>query len=654
MSLDPLSDFDQEILQFLQSQGTEPRSVQLQAPKQREFGDRAVAVFTVAKERRQNPKQIAEEIAAAFDPERYRFIARVQPVGGYVNFYLNYPAFMGHVIDAVRTAGSEFGRRDGTPCETIVVEHTSVNPNKEWHIGHVRNAAIGDVVSRVLRLVGHDVQVQNYIDDTGLQAAQAIFGLKTFPERPHDGEKFDHYAGRLYVKIAAELGAEKELEERLGALQGGESSSRSDHEPAINERMSIEARLENVGRLKHGVIQTMHRLEAGEDHDLVKRILNGQLETAYRLGVFYDLLTWESHLVRSHLLEEAIQRLAQAPSVYRPTEGRYKGALVIQTEEASADDEEPKAEVLIRSNGIPTYVGKDIPYHMWKFGLVPDPLDYVEYVRQPNGTPLCSTSMQGEKWRHHAPQRIINVIGVHQSQAQETVKEALRAAGFPEAGEHLFHLAHGMVSTASGKISGRKGTTVAGDTVIDQAVGVALERVKEKRSADLGDDEMRSIAEAVGIGALRYFMVQYNPLREIVFDVADVVSYDGNTGLYVQYALVRMFAILRRAQEEHEIDLDAVQGADPSLLQHEQEQRLALHLAQYPDTLATASRTLAVNLVAEYAYNLATIFSQFYRDCSVLNAEPPLRAARLLLVQTVRDVLANACGLLGVPVIERL
>lgn len=183
---------------------------------------------------------------------------------------------------------------------------------------------------------------------------------------------------------------------------------------------------------------------------------------------------------------------------------------------------------------------------------------------------------------------------------------------------------------------------------------VALERVREKRSQDLTDEEMERIAEAVGIGAVRYFMVQYNPLREIVFDVRDVVSYDGNTGLYIQYALVRMFAILRRARTEHDIAEAEIDSGDATLLTHEQEKRLAFHLARYPDLIATAARTLAVNLVAEYAFDLATIFSQFYRDCGVLNADPPLRAARLLLVQTVRDVLVNACSVLGLPVIERL
>jgi arginyl-tRNA synthetase len=158
----------------------------------------------------------------------------------------------------------------------------------------------------------------------------------------------------------------------------------------------------------------------------------------------------------------------------------------------------------------------------------------------------------------------------------------------------------------------------------------------------------------VGIGAVRYFMVQYNPLREIVFNVGDVVSYDGNTGLYVQYALVRMYAILRRARDDRGIDDEEIAAADLASLGHEQEKRLIYHLGLYPGVIADAARTLSVNLVAEFAYECATIFSQFYRDCTVLDAEPTLRNARLRLVQTVRDVLGNACGILGVPVIERL
>jgi arginyl-tRNA synthetase len=400
-------------------------------------------------------------------------------------------------------------------------------------------------------------------------------------------------------------------------------------------------------------METMRALEVGEFRPLIERILNAQLQTAFRLGIFYHLLNWESDLVSSHTFQQAMDALKHSPRVYRPESGRYAGALVIQTGEPGSNGEEAKAEVLIRSNSIPTYVGKDIAYHLWKFGLLPDRIRYVEYMEQPNGEMLYSTALHGESRVEPTPQAVINVIAVNQSLAQEAVKEALRAAGYPREAEDLFHLGYGLVSTKEGKLSGRKGTAASGDWVIDEAVRVALDRVQE-RDEGLDEVAVQKIAEAVGVGAVRYFMTQYNPLRDIVFDVADVVSYDGNTALYIQYALVRMFAILRKAKEEHGIDPVRIECGHTALLQHEQEKRLVYHMSLLPQTIADVARTLSVNLLAEFAFELATIFSQFYRDCSVLGAEPELRLARLLLVTRVRDVLANSCGLLGIPLIERL
>jgi arginyl-tRNA synthetase len=648
--------FDQEILSFLASQAIDTTTVRLDTPADRQFGERATNVaFLLAKERRQAPRQIAQEVAAGFDPGEYRLIAAVEPAGaGFINFRLNYESFTPLVIDEVRASGSAYGGGVITQAERVVVEHTSVNPNKEWHIGHVRNAVLGDVVNRALRRAGHSVAVQNYIDDTGLQAAEAVLGLRDFPEPRRDGEKYDHWLGRMYVKIAGELASEAELRKRLAELYAQLQAGSTETSETARERASITARLDNLERLKSRILDVMHKLEAGQYHDVIAQLLGAQLQTAYRLGILYDLLNWESHLVQSHVFEEAIERVQQSPNVFRATEGRYAGALIIVTEEASNPDDEPRAEVLIRSNGIPTYVGKDIAYHMWKFGLLPERIKYVEFQEQPNGSMLWSTSLEGESRSSSDPDRVINVIAVNQTLPQQAVNQALRVAGFEEAANHLLHLAYGLVSTREGKISGRKGTSVSADAVIDEAVRVALERVTEKRSADLSEEEMHDIAEAVGVGAVRYFMVQYNPLRDIVFDVSDVVSYDGNTGLYVQYALVRMAALLRRAASDHGVAATAIDGADTAKLQHEQEKRLIFHVARYPDTVATAARTLAVNLIAEYAYDLATTFSQFYRDCGVLNAEPALREARLLLVRTVQSVLANACELLGVPVIERL
>jgi arginyl-tRNA synthetase len=455
----------------------------------------------------------------------------------------------------------------------------------------------------------------------------------------------------MYVKVAAEIAAEKELRAQL-ETDASEGDAVTDF--GVPAEAAITARLDNIERLKGRILEVMHELEAGDHHDVIQDILTAQLQTAYRLGIYYNLLNWESHLVQSHVFHDAIERIEQSPHVLRPEQGRYAGALVILTGETPEEGEEQRAEVLIRSNGIPTYVGKDIAYHMWKFGLLPERIRYVPFAEQPNGATLWSTSLTGDERMSPPPDRVINVIAVNQTLPQQAVNHALQAAGFEAAASHLVHLAYGLVSTREGRISGRKGTNVSADSVIEQAVAVAHERVHEKRSADLTEDEMLEIAEAVGVGAVRYFMVQYNPLRDIVFDVTDVVSYDGNTGLYVQYALVRMAAILRRAVTDAGVEASEIAAADPSLLQHEQERRLILQAAQYPDVIATAARTLAVNLVAEFAYDLAVTFNQFYRDCGVLNSEPRLRAARLLLVRRIREVLVNACVVLGVPDIQKL
>lgn len=648
---DPLADFDAEIIAFLTSNGVAPDLIQLSTPPEPEFGERSTNVaFRLAKERRSAPKQIAADIAAAFRADAYRFLERVEPAGaGFVNFYVNYSAFVPHTVEVIEATGRAFGRRDGTVPQDMVVEHTSVNPNKEWHVGHARNAVLGDVVTRILRQAGHRVQVQNYIDNTGPQAATSIVGFQDFPEPERPGEKFDHWVGRSYVKVSEELRSEPALKKRLEEIERDPSLAR---EGRVDERRSIQARLENAERLKARVVATMRALETGEYAPLVERILSAQLQTAYRLGVFYDLLTWESNLIESHLFQEAIGLVKRSPKVKQPAEGRYAGALVIETGQP-VDGEDTKAEVLIRSNGLPTYIGKDIAYHMWKFHLVPNRLCYVPYATQPNGEALWSTSLHGQDREERVPEKIINIIAVDQTAAQDAVRDGLRAAGFEEAASHLFHLDYGLVMTAEGKLTGRRGA-IAADAVIDEAVRVAHERVREKRSQDLSEDEMRHIAEAVGVGAVRYFMVQYNPLRDIVFDVADVVSYDGNTALYIQYALVRMFAILRRAAADRGVQEDEIGTADLSLLIHPQERSLIRHLTRLPGTIADASRTLGVNLMAEYAYELATTFSQFYRDCTVLDADPPLRAARLRLVRSARDVLALSCGILGVPVIERL
>lgn len=618
----PLGDFEAEVHDFLERQGVPSEKIQLAVPPEPEYGEAASnAAFLLAKERREPPPRIASSIAEASGVSSFRFIERVEAAPtGFINFFLDYDAFVGHALTEIERAGEDFGRLQ-IGVTRRVVEHTSVNPNKEWHIGHLRNVVMGDVLARIARRVGEVVEVQNYIDDTGRQAAEAVLGLRLYGLGHQDeSQKFDHVVGRRYVRLN-------------GELEGGREERRAELESALTE--------------------ILHEMEAGRHRDLVERLLRAQLETASRIGATYDLLIWESDIVRRRLLDEALEVLKRSPRVFVPDSGQYQGALVIELEAKpgkAAEGQEPQLRVLVRSNGLPTYTGKDITYMMWKFGLLDAKLDFCDF---PSSVPDVKTSCpQGAPGSPFAPDQVVNVVAEHQALQQRTVIEGLAAAGYAAEAGRAHHLSYGMVSQAEGRISGRRGLGSSADDVIDGAAAVARERIREKRQ-DLSEVEQSSIAEAIAIGALRYLMVQYSPVRPIVFDLRDVVSFEGNTGLYLQYALVRIEAILGRAAEAG-IATEAVAAADLRLLRHPAERSLVLKLARFPAALADALRTLNVNVTAEYAFTLAGEFSQFYRDCPILQADDDLKLARLRLLESVRSVLSAAVAVLGIPRVRKL
>ena len=628
---DPLFAFEQEVRAFLVSQGIPGDRIVLSEPPDGALGEASSnAAFLLARERKKSPRAIAEEIAEAFNAETEgaRVIARVEAAGnGFINFYVNYQSFVPFALQAVEDSREKFGRPDGLAPKKLLIEHTSVNPNKEWHIGHLRNVVIGDVLVRAARLAGHDVQVQNYIDDTGRQAAEAVYALRLYqPPPPAEDEKFDAYVGRWYVRLNAELSAATPDDRRE--------------------------------ELVRGIDETLHELEDGRHRTLVEGIVRAQLQTASRVLATYDLLVWESDIVKAHLLTEALEKLKQSPKVFVPEEGEYKGALVIELDsksksvtEGSDQTEDVVYRVLIRSNGLPTYTGKDIPYMMWKFGLLSARMNVCPF---PSAIPdLSTTCPQGEPLDPSRPDQVINVVAEHQALQQQTVIEGLAAAGYEDEAKCAHHLSYGMVRQAEGRISGRMGSGMSADGVLDEAVTVAKERISEKRS-DLLDSERDGIAEAVAVGSVRYLMTQYSPVKPIVFNLFDVVSFEGSTGLYLQYAIVRMSAVLRRAQSDFGLGDAEIDGGDARLLSHETEQALLLKLTRFPAAIGDACRTLGVNLVAEYAQSLASEFSQFYRDCPILQAEPDVRLARLRLLRATRRVLSNAVTVLGVPIVDKL
>lgn len=570
--------------------------------------------FTLARALRRNPADIASQIVAAL--ELPVGVASADAVGPYINFHLDPGAYVAGVATTPPAPSAEHRK--------VVVEHTSVNPNKEAHVGHLRNIVLGDACARILRAVGHDVEVHNYIDDTGRQAAESLFAVAYFNARYDGGNgpkrKYDHWLGELYVRL----------------------TQAKEHDGEAIER---------------GVTQVMHRLERGELRDEIERVLRAQLETFHALGAEYDLLVWESDVVHAGFLARGLEVLERSPYVSRPDEGKFAGAMVMDVSAFLPGLEEPNV-VLVRSDGNAMYVAKDIGYQFWKAGLF-EGLGFERFDRQPSGKPLYTSSPRGElhpdgRTFAHA-EEIINVIDVRQSHPQTIVRTALALSGTPEgrtAYENSHHLAYEVVTLEGQAMSGRKGITLSIDEVTEEAARRARAVVQEKNP---GLENAEQVARTVGIGALRFGMLKGESRKVIDFRWEQALSLQGDSAPYVQYAHARAASILRAAEAEG-IDLakaaaDADYAACGPL-----EVRLARVVARFARTVEQAAENLAPHLVAQYALDLATAWNAYYNhkgpdgrpDTQVLRSPAGLREARLALVERVRATLAAALGLLGV------
>ena len=565
------------------------------------------AAFQLAKLLGQNPAQLAQQLAQAV--KLPPGIARAETAGPFLNFFVDAGAFVQAVVIDPATPEQGSGK--------VVIEHTSVNPNKELHVGHIRNVVLGDSMGRLFRAAGHDVEIQNYIDDTGRQAAESLFAVRHYG-RVWDGlQKYDEFMGEGYVRLNADP-----------------------DKPALEE----------------GISAMLHRLETGEFRGEIEQIVKAHLETCFRLGAEYDLLNWESDVVGSGFLSQAMTILEKSEFTDHPKEGKFAGAFVMNVSSFMPGLEESNV-VLMRSGGTAMYAAKDIGYQFWKFGLF-EGMKFKPFVTEPDGHVVWTSAPDGEpdteKRFGHAAE-VINVIDSRQEHPQRVVKASLGVAGHPQQEERSIHLSYAFVTYEGQTISGRKGIGVSADSVLNEAEQRVTDLMQTLKPEVIGTPEGSEIVRRIAIGAVRFAMLKAEPTRQIDFRWEQALSLQGDTAPYVQYAAVRAGNILKKAAAEG-YATDGT-GADFSQVT-ELDLNLAKIVARFPEIVAASVRVHSPHVVAQYALDLASAFNGWYNArtpegkpaTNVLASAPGLREARLALVGRLQRAFAQTLDLIGIEV----
>jgi len=583
---------------------------------------------------------LAAQLVKAVGNPKLSLLENVTAAGGYVNFHVNFPKFITVTLESIRQLDSAYGFVKTENPAKIIVEHTSVNPLHPIHIGQARNPMIGDALARILTCRGHKVSRHYYIDDVGRQSSVVAYGYAKLGE-PEPDEKPDHFVGKIYTITSCLV----ELNRLRRELELAKAVSPSDEVVKLNKQidewMSIAAELEEkfpalfekllakIGEAKNPEEEINRLNRAYEDGDaeakrLIRKVsemcLSGFRETQKRVAICYDSWDWESDFVWSSQVSEVLQKLKTSPFVY--SEGgvlEFDAEKVVRVFSLKAklglrEDYEVPPLTLVRADGTTLYTTRDVAYTLWKFGRA---------------------------------ERVVNVIGMEQSLAQLQLKIALYALGYGSYADNFVHFAYNLVTLPGYKMSSRRGRYITFDEVLNEAVERAYEEVS-KRSPSLSENEKRDIADFVGLGAVRYALVDVDPSKPVVFTWDRVLNFETNSAPYVQYTHARACSILRKAAREPE-------NADYALLKEKLERELVLTLASFPDAFVEATEYLKPNMISGFANALADKFNTFYNALPVIKAETKeLSDARLALTDAIRIVLHNALTLIGVVAPEKM
>ena len=640
-----LSDFKSELSRLLAERietlfGVDYEPI-VEVPPRRELGDLAFpAALHLARTLKRNPRGIADELAADFPSPAFVRDLRVEGAG-YLNFFLDRSLAAGQLLS------EPLIQPEANAAERIVLEHTNINPNKAAHIGHLRNAVLGDVSSKVLRALGHTVEVENYIDDTGVQLADVVVGFMdlrqmTVEEVAALPEPFDYYCWDLYSEVGRWYEADPD-----------------------NQGL----RRQTLQELEHG---SGPRAEMGR---LVsRRVVSRHLATMRRLAIAYDLLTHEGAVLGLDFFAEAFEQLKSTGAIRLENDGKNVGCWVMPLSESEefAGLEDPD-KVIVRSDGTVTYVGKDIAYQLWKFGLLDKDFQYRFWQAEDvwettvDGAPGHPTFGQAD--------RVINVIDIRQSYLQKIVRAGLEALGYNEQARQSIHFAYEMVTLSQAtarqfgfleddseadvgslEMSGRKGIGVKADDLIDQLEAKSREEISS-RNRDLSPEALDILARQIAIAALRFFMVKATTNRVIAFDLDEALSFEGDSGPYLQYSAVRALNIGRRLGEAGlptEVSPAEVTALPPEVWEDDLWD-LILAVALIPQKAQAAGDSLELSLLARHALELAQKFHAIYHRHPILQEpEVGIRSARLATMQVFILGLTVLSDLLGLPLPDRM
>jgi len=634
--------------------------VPFNVPPQKELGDFSSAVcLSMAKQRKQAPMKIAQDVAERLKSNLPPYI---QDVGvsppGYLNFKVDWSALAQDLIPRILQEGESFGKPASGTKKKVFIEHTSVNPNKAMHIGHLRNSVLGDTVARVFNWLGFSTEVCNYIDDTGLQVVDVVTALlyldpPSYTEASGFGpiwekipgdQPFDYFCWDLYARF------QNELEKKP---------------PLLEKREEV-----------------LHKIEGGIDpvavfaKELATKIVWSHLETVAQLSIFYDLLNWESDIIVRGFWGATFEILKEKNALRYETEGPNEGCWVVPFGGIVETAEGVKSldKILVRSNGSVTYTAKDVAYQLWKFGLLKKDFLYRRWGLQANGETLWTTAKDGEPAEKHSrrfgcAEMVINVIDTRQSYPQQVVRECLRQMAFEKEAEASTHLAYevvnlspqaarllGVEETEEKKayaMSGRAGTGVKAKDFIE----MVKQKVIEKADHPLEEGAASSLASA----AIRYYLLKFSLESQIVFDFDEALKTTGDTGIYLEYAHARACSILRKAAEQKTDPRWSGDCAPKKLTETERD--LLDALSNFSSALARIRKTLRVSQLTEYAFDLATSFTNFYEHPDpgadvqvpfIHLQDQKLQNFRLSLVVAFQKVMANVLNLMGMPTLQKI